>query len=36
MRRVQDELLPIVGAMMAGDLGDTVQDAYICVGGHQG
>ena len=36
MRRVQDYLLPIIGAMMAGDLGGAVQDAYIGVGGQQG
>lgn len=36
MRRVQDGLLPVIGAMMAGDLGGAVQDADIGVGGHQG
>ena len=36
MRRVQDGLLPVIGAMMAGDLGGAVEDADIGVGGHQG
>ena len=36
MRRVQDRLLPVIGAMMSGDLSGAVQDAYIGVGSQQG
>jgi len=36
MSRIQDKLLPIIGAMMAGDLGDAVQEADIRVGGYLG
>ena len=36
MGRVQDHLLPVIGAMMPGDLGGAVQDTYVRVGGQQG
>src|SRR6266545_1349219 len=36
VRRIQNLLLPVIGAMMPGDLGGAVEDAYVRIRSHQG